>query len=446
MSTNTSGSTPFRFLFFKLGLEPGVTKFNMGTYILATILSMVILTFTAQAQAHILTEVLNIPESTQGSISGQIGFVMEVIIMLSIGWFGTVSDKVGRKVVFGGGFLLSAIGHVLLPFSSSLPMLFIFRSFAALGSSAISTMLVTVVADYARDKDRGKASGIQGLGNGIGALITVMILLGLFERFEEAGATPIGAVQSTYFVVAGIALLAALIMFIGLQGRTEVQAHEKRTVNQIAVEGIRAMKDPGVALAYAAAFVSRGDLAIVGTFLTLWIRNYGMENAGLTPAEALTRAGIVIAIAQSMALISAPIFGALADRMNRVVAVVIAVGISTIGYGSTLFVDDALGPMMFISAALIGLGEVGGVISSGVLIAQQAPRKIRGSVIGFFSFSGAVGIMTANLVGGYFFDAWRPAAPFLLFSAFGFIVVIWGLIVKNKVVPVNKDASPAGGH
>ena len=446
MSENAKQSTLFKFLFFKIGLDSGITKLNMGTYVISTIVAMLILTFTSQAQSQILTEVLHIPESDQGALSGQIGFVMEIIIMLSIGWFGTVSDKVGRKIVFGGGFLLSAIGHALLPFSTTIPLIFIFRGIATLGSSAISTMLVTVVADYVLDKDRGKASGVQGIGNGLGALITVMVLLGLFEKFEAGGATPIAAVQSTYFVVAGIALVAALIMFFGLQGRTEVQSREKRTVNQIAVEGIRAMKDPGVALAYAAAFVSRGDLAIVGTFLTLWIRNYGMENAGLTAAEALTRAGMVIAIAQMMALLSAPIFGAMADRINRVMAVVIAVGISAIGYGSTIFVDDALGPMMFVSAAIIGLGEVGGVISSGVLIAQQAPSKIRGSVIGFFSFSGAVGIMMANLVGGYFFDTWRPAAPFLLFSIFGFIVVIWGLIVKNKVVPVNKDASPAGGH
>jgi len=89
--------------------------------------------------------------------------------MLSIGWFGTVSDKVGRKVVFGSGFLLSAIGHVLLPFSTTVPLIFLFRGIATLGSSAISTMLVTVIADYVLDKDRGKASGIQGLGNGFGA-------------------------------------------------------------------------------------------------------------------------------------------------------------------------------------------------------------------------------------------------------------------------------------
>ena len=39
----------------------------------------------------------------------------------------------------------------------------------------------------------------------------------------------------------------------------------------------------------------------------------------------------------------------------------------------------------------IGLAEVGCVITSGVLIAQQAPERIRGSIIGIFNLVGAVG-------------------------------------------------------
>ena len=92
------------------------------------------------------------------------------------------------------------------------------------------------------------------------------------------------------------------------------------------------------------------------------------------------------------------------------------------------------------------MGEISGVIGSGVLIAQQAPTEIRGSVIGIFSLCGAVGIMIATGIGGILFDNWRPQGPFILFSVFSFIVAIVGLAVRHKVVPRNETIDPASGH
>ena len=87
--------------------------------------------------------------------------------------------------------------------------------------------------------------------------------------------------------------------------------------------------------------------------------------------------------------------------------------------------------------------SISGVISSGVLIAQQSPKDVRGSVIGFFSFCGAIGILVATKIGGILFDGWREAGPFVLFGVFSVLVIIWGFIVKDKVVPLNDSAESA---
>ena len=97
-------------------------------------------------------------------------------------------------------------------------------------------------------------------------------------------------------------------------------------------------------------------------------------------------------------------------------------------------------------AALIGIGEISGVIASGVLIAQQAPRDIRGSVIGIFSLCGTFGIMAATGIGGQLFDNWLPQGPFVLFSALGWVVVIVGLIIRKKIVPRNEKTDMVTGH
>ena len=195
-----------------------------------------------------------------------------------------------------------------------------------------------------------------------------------------------------------------------------------------------------------AAFVSRGDFAVVGTFFTLWVTTYGTTEAGLSTAEALAAGGAVIGISQGVVLLTAPLFGVMADRLDRVTNVLIALAISAVGYGSTILVDDPLGGMIYVSATLIGLGEISGLIASGVLIAQQAPRDIRGSVIGVFSFFGAVGVMTATGIGGQLFDNWRPQGPFVLFSLFALLVFLWGLTIRKTVVPLNERAEFTAGH
>ena len=44
--------------------------------------------------------------------------------------------------------------------------------------------------------------------------------------------------------------------------------------------------------------------------------------------------------------------------------------------------------------------------------------------------------MVASKVGGILFDAWREAAPFILFGMFALLVLVWGLLVRAKVQPV----------
>lgn len=433
--------------FGPIRLAIGVTPYNMAVYYLSTLTALSLLTFLPQAQPFILTEILSIPETEQGAISGNLVVLSEIIILLSIGNWGTLSDKVGRRAVYAIGFLLAAVGLYLTPTVTSIFMLYVYRSIFALGAAAITTMMATVVADYAIDADRGKASGIQGVGNGLGASLTVFVFLGLPLVFQEGGSSVTEAARSTYGIIAVIAAASSIIMYFGLQGRTKVQAEQKKSIIQMTREGIQATKDPGIALAYAAAFVSRGDLAIVGTFFTLWGTTYGTTVAGLSAAEALARIGLIIGISQGVSLLTAPIFGIMADRINRVNTVLVAVGISAIGYGSTILVDNPLeGTGIIIVAILIGLGEISGVIASGVLIAQQAPRDIRGSIIGVFSWCGALGILVATGVGGQLFDSWRPQAPFVLFSLFSVMVFIYGFTIRNKVVPLNEEVHGLGGH
>ncbi len=420
--------------FIGLQLLPNVGGGNLSTFYLACVVGIMLATFMPQMQPYLLSEFLNIPQEKQGVVSGNIAFWGEIAIILAVGFWGSLSDKVGRKPVMAAGFGIMAIAIVLYPQARTYYELLAYRVIFGVGVSAFSVMTFTILADYIADNSRGKATGFLGVCNGIGAMITVFFLLRLPSIFQAQGLDSQAAGERAYLIVAVVAAVVAVIMWLGLKSHIKNETEEKSpSLRELTVEGFRAAKDPGIALSYGAAFVSRGNLAIVGTFFTLWLANYGTTVAGLGRGEALAKAGMIVGIAQGVTLIGAPLFGILSDKINRVHALAIALLVSFAGYGGTYFIENPFSGGMIFCAILIGLGEVGGIITSGVLIAQQAPPKIRGAVNGCFNMCGAIGILVAAKFGGYLFDHWRESGPFVFFGLLAFVVFIWALLVKSKV-------------
>ena len=422
--------------FMGMQLEDAVGASNMVTFYWACLTGILLGTFMPQMQPYLLTEFLHVPEARQGVVSGDLSFWGEVVIIIMVGVWGAVSDRVGRRPVMAAGYLIMAAGVLLSPRAQSYEELLLARLAFAAGIAAYSVMVVTLIADYVKDASRGKASGMVGLFNGVGAVVTVMLLLRLPKLLQDAGQTPTEAGFATYWIIGGLTLATAVLMWFGLSKREVRHAGPRSGLLQQAREGIAAARDKGIALACGASFVARGNLAIVGTFFTLWLANYGTLELGMNRADALARAGLIIAITQTAALISAPFFGVLTDRINRVTALNITLLLAFLGYGGTWFVENPFGLGMILCGVLIGMSEVGCIVTSSVLIAQQTPKRMRGAVIGLFNLSGAVGIMVASKVGGILFDSWREAAPFILFGILALVVLIWGLLIRTKVHPL----------
>ena len=422
-----------------------VTSANLFTYYAACMVAIMLATFLPQTQAFLLTEYLRIPESQQGVVSGNLNFWGEIVIIATVGVFGALSDRLGRRVIMAGGFLVMGIAFWFYPRATSVNELLAYRLIYSAGIAAVSCMIVTVVADYVRNVSRGKASGYLGVMNGLGAMIAAFILIKLPARFIGSGMSPLDAGILTFNIVVGIAFATALLMWFGLQKQPPEHHEERPGMLQMIVDGVKAAKDPGIALAYGASFVARGNLAVVGTFLALWLTTHGTTQLGITAADALAKAGMIIGISYMAAFVGAPLFGILTDRINRTSALMVTLFVAFIGYGGTFFVTDPFGGLMIALMILVGLSEVGCIITSGVLIAQQSPAHIRGSVIGIFNLTGAIGILVASKVGGYLFDHWKAAGPFVFFGLVALVVLTWALAVRRRVAPVDSHAGSDRG-
>jgi MFS family permease len=412
-------------------LMPGVTRGHVGAYLWAAFVSIGIFTYATTLQPYLLEVNIGVPVEQRGSVSGDLQFWQEIITLMCVGLFGAWSDRVGRRVVYITGFLITALAYAAYPFANDVGQLLIYRLIYAVGIAALGGMLATVLADYPVDADRGKLTGISFFLNAVGALLFFAVLTRLPSFYQGFGATETEAGRFAYLTIAAVCVVSALIM-IGLKPGRPDQVAERLPLRTLMTQGIAAGRQPRIALAYAASFAARADLVIVALFLSLWVQTAAIAD-GATAAEASSRQGALFGIVQGSAMLWAPIFGWMADKVNRVTLVIIATVLSVAGYGWMGFTPDpAMGGAAFGAAAMLGIGQASGILASQVLIAQEAPSAIRGAVIGMVGFFGAFGILAISKIGGYTFDEWRPGSPFIIMAGANVLLLAFAIWVRSR--------------
>jgi MFS family permease len=186
-----------------------------------------------------------------------------------------------------------------------------------------------------------------------------------------------------------------------------------------------------VALAYACAFIARGDLVVIGTFVNLWGTNAALA-AGLDPAAASAKGRLLFAAATTAGLVWLPVMGYMLDKVNRVTGTIICMTLAALGFLFTDMVDDPLDKKSLIFFILLGIGQISAFVGAATLIGQEAPKESRGAVVGLFNMSGAIGILFCTAVGGRLYDSVGPHAVFELVGSLSVLVVIFALWVRWK--------------
>ena len=415
--------------FGPVNLVPGITRGNMFSLMWGAFTTIGLLTFVAVATPYVLTANLGIPESEQGTISGDLVFWAEITQILIFSMVGVAADRIGRNWLYAMGLLAMGASYVFYPFADSVGELTIYRVIYAIGLGTSTGMLATVVADYPREDSRGKMLAVIGMLNGLGVILFIALLGNLPDMLVASGYTAITAGRYTHAVAAIGCAVTALVLGLGLKKGTPVQKEERLPMLELARSGLREGRNPRIALAYASAFVSRGDFVILGTFVILWGKTFGISQ-GMEPAEAIAKGTIVFVITQTSALLWIPFLGFVLDRFNRVTGIIVCMTLATAGYVSTFVVDDPSARSAIPIFVLLGIGQISAFLGSATLIGQEAPESNRGSVVGVFGTCGAIGILVASTIGGRLFDAVGPSAPFVLVGIFNGIVLLAAIAVR----------------
>ena len=370
--------------FLGIDLSQGIKRRHLIAYFVAAFISSSYAGALAMLQPGLL-QVMGVERADQALLTGYLSAMQEVILIVMLGLMGAIADRYGRKPVYVFGLLATAIGFTLYPFASSLTELVIYRIIVAFGTAAMVGMMVTVIADYSRDSTRGKANGLQGIVATLGAFLPPM-LAALPKLFVDQGFDELAAQQMTFAVAGALGVVGAIVVFFGLAPHVQrVSKVARESLLSMVASGARAAKEPGIALSYGAAFISRGDLAVTGAFMSLWLVQFGTGELGMAPSQAMFELAVprVLAVVTG-ALFGAIIMGIIADRIGRVTAVSIASGLAGVVYLSMFFVTDPTAAWVFVLLGVMGVAEISAFVSSQALVGERAAAERRGAIIGVF--------------------------------------------------------------
>ena len=417
--------------FLGIDLSEGVKRRHLLAYLFAAFISSSYAGALAMLQPGLL-QVMGIERAAQATLTGNLSALQEIILILFFGPVGALADRYGRKPVYVFGLLMTALGFSLYPHAETILALVGYRIIIAFGSAAMIGMMVTVIADYTRDSTRGKANGLQALIATLGAFLPPL-LGALPQLFANQGYDQVTAQQMTFSVAGSLGVIGAFVVLVGLAphvGRASREAGE--SIATMMREGLKASGDPGIALSYGAAFISRGDLAVTGAFLSLWLVQFGTGVMGLEPSQAMFELAVPrVLTVVSGALVGSLLMGYINDRVTRVTAVSIASGLAALVYLSIFLVDDPTAPWVLGLLALMGVAEISAFVSSQALVGERAEAKRRGAIIGLFGVAGATGILVGTAGGGWLFARFGPSTPFVLFGCLNAVVFFWSLKVRK---------------
>jgi len=413
-------------------VKPGLTGKNVAAVLFGSFTTIALIVFMSLMQPYILNAILHVPAGEQGFLTGRLHLLQEIVTISLVGFMGAWSDRVGRRRVYVLGLTFLGLGYLVYPLATNEIQLMLYRCVFAVGAAAAPVMLSTTVQDTPQEMSRGKWVGLNNIFQGLGVLlIATAILSQAPEWFAGYGFDAVNAGRFTFWTATVFCILAALVLNRGIEKGTPARATKSGVAQQLG-RGLRAGWDnPRLALAFGAAFIGRGDLVVIGSFLTLWITQHGIAE-GLTTAESVARAGMLFGMVQIAALISAFFVGMITDRINRVTSLCLALATAAASYTLVGTIDNPFGSGMIPVALFLGLGEISVIVTGGALLGQEADIKKRGAVVGAFNLMGGIGIMAASLFGGLIYDGISHTAPFTMMGILNGVLLLIGLVVRFR--------------
>jgi MFS family permease len=332
-----------------------------------------------------LTQTLGAGANRLGIIEGFAQATQYVVQGLS-GW---LSDKLQhRKPIALVGYVLGAVAKPLIGVATAWPGVLGARALDRLGSGTRSAPRDALIAASADEANRGKAFGLEGMGDNLGAFLGPLLALTLVGVWQLE--------LSTIFLLAFVPGSLAMLMIALVRERPAAATAKAKLDFHIA----------GFPTAYW-AYLGVTALFGVGNSSNAFLI---LRSADLSAS--MTSTIVVYAFFNLIAALVSYPAGYLSDHLGRKRVLLASFVIFAVVYlGFAITTKTILVSCLF---AFYGLFE-GTFRSVGkALAADLAPAPLRASGIGWYMATVGMSGLIANIVGGQLWTSLGPSATFCL--------------------------------
>src|SRR5215472_14458181 len=328
-----------------------------------------------------------------GSVVGLVEGIVEATHNIVQGISGWLSDKLQRRKPLAlAGYLMAAAAKPLMGFAKTWPGLLGGRFLDRLGSGFRSAPRDALIASSVSDENRGRAFGLEGIGDNLGAFIGPLLAVLLFFSFHFA-------IRWIFYLAIVPGLLAFSMILLVRERAATVAAKSKIDVS------LREFPKGYWKYLLVIALFGIGNSS--NSFLILQTKSIGAS----FEATILIYAGFNL----MAALISYPA-GSLSDRWGRrniLLLSFLIFFVAYLGFARTRSVA-------VVAALFIGYGLFQGIFRSvGKAFATDfVPERLRAGAVGWYSTTvGLLGLI-ASIVAGQLWDRIGHAAVFYYGAGF----------------------------
>lgn len=352
----------------------------------------------------------------------------EAVAGLSKGYFGNVSDKLGKRVAFvRSGYAMSAISKPLMAVLTYPWWIFLARALDRLGKGVRNSARDAMLSDESAPEHKGKVfgfhRGMDTLGAAIGPTLALTFLFFFPGKYKWL------------FLLAFLPGVIAVSLTLLLHDKVKPQTAEVKTrVAFLSYLSYWKTASPEYKK-LTAGMLAFTLLNSSDVFLLLILKYHGVSDVGMI--------GFYIFYNLVYALFSYPL-GALADKIGLKPVLFLGLALFAVVYLSIGFVSSYVlfAALFFIYGLYAGATE--GIFKA--IITNIAAKKETATALGFFSALASIMTLLASSMGGFLWYKAGPSVAFV-FSGAGvvlvlgyFAVVFSGIKLKRKREEESSDA------
>ena len=356
---------------------------------------------------------------------GALGSIYSLCQFLMAPFWGTLSDRYGRRRILLFTLFGTMLGYGFWFFAHSFWLLVISRLLGGVMAGNIS-IVSAAVSDVTTAEKRAHGMGLIGAGIGlgfvfgpaIGGLSSEWEIVGSFPEWKRFGLHPFSGPALIAFVLAGWNFIWAWRKFPETLDSADQKASEGRTLRPW--KALQGIDHPGLRKAnwaYFSYFLVFGAMEFTLTFLAAERLDYGpRQNMWM-----FVFVGLMIALIQGgFVRRLAPKLGEV--RLAFVGMVATLPGLLLVGATHTT-------GRLYLGLFFLAAGSAFVMPSLSALVSRYAPPSRQGSALGAFRSVGSLSRAIGPILGGILFYAIAPWAPYFLGAA----ALVWPILLAKAL-------------